>query len=136
MSWSPIGTACDPCSLHLALVRPLGLVHITGVPCGTREPPVLNSSTKDVAAGAASYARYCLVCHGMEVVSGGATRDLRRSTLLGDQAAWSEMLLGDGGRAVSMPDFAEHVTPDEAERIRAYVISRAHRLYADEPHAN
>lgn len=98
----------------------------------TPKPPAPNASASDVAAGGVGYWRFCLVCHGLEVVSGGVLPDLRKSAWLHDPSGWREVVVGGSLKARGMPGFGEHLQPAEAERIRSYVISRANLLYAEE----
>lgn len=101
----------------------------------TPKPPAPNASAADVAGGGVEYWRFCLVCHGLEVVSGGVLPDLRKSAKLHDAAAWRDVVVGGSLKARGMPGFGEHLLPAEAERIRGYVISRANLLYAEEQSA-
>ena len=96
------------------------------------EPPAASAPAGDVAAGGALYWKYCLMCHGLEVVSGGVLPDLRRSAALQDAAAWRRVVVDGATRDRGMPGFTQVLSPADAERIRAYVITRARVLYQEE----
>lgn len=94
------------------------------------DPPVQSGTAADIAAGLSNYQRYCLVCHNPGAVGNGVLPDLRKSAVVGDAAAFRsvviEGLLKDNG----MANFGSVLTAQEAEQVRAYIISRAH--YAKE----
>lgn len=78
-----------------------------------------------VAEGKAMYQRFCGGCHGDSAVSGGVLPDLRRSGATGDKAAWHAIVRDGALRARGMVSFANELTVDDAEAIRAYVAQRA-----------
>ena len=98
----------------------------------TPEPPTVSATAGDVAAGGRLYWSFCLQCHGLEVVSGGVLPDLRRSAVLQAAAAWQSVVVDGASRGRGMPGFEEVLAPADAERIRAYVVSRARLLYEEE----
>lgn len=94
-------------------------------------PPTLRASPAILAQGAARYTQFCMVCHGIGVISGGVLPDLRRAPSLQDAGVWRDTV--HGARAANaMPDFSQWLTDSEAEAIRAYVASEARTLYAEE----
>ena len=91
------------------------------------ELPVLDANmTEDViAAGLGHYAQKCSICHGDQAYSSGLIPQLRFSAVTKDAELWREVLL-DGILAENgMPDFKNILSEEDAEAIRAYVISEA-----------
>lgn len=79
-----------------------------------------------IAEGAVHYARNCTVCHGPLAVSSGVLPDLRWSAITGNETAWKGVVI-DGNLAVNgMVSFADYLTPEQSESIRAYVLAQAH----------
>ncbi len=79
-----------------------------------------------ISEGTVHYARNCAVCHGPLGVSSGVLPDLRWSAISGNKDAWKGVVLDGNLAANGMVSFADYVTPDEAEAIRAYVLTQAH----------
>ncbi|MGE6696945.1 PQQ-dependent dehydrogenase, methanol/ethanol family [Hyphomonas sp. NPDC076900] len=79
-----------------------------------------------ISEGAVHYARNCAVCHGPLGVSSGVLPDLRWSAITANTDAWKGVVLEGNLAANGMVSFAEYITPDEAEAIRAYVLTQAH----------
>jgi quinohemoprotein ethanol dehydrogenase len=78
-----------------------------------------------VSEGTVHYARNCAVCHGPLGVSSGVLPDLRWSAISGNKDAWKGVVLDGNLAANGMVSFADYLTPDEAEAIRAYVLTQA-----------
>ena len=73
-----------------------------------------------------AYARNCSVCHGALALSSGVLPDLRWSAISGDAEAWKSVVV-DGSLAENgMVSFSRLLTEDDAEAIRAYVVTQAH----------
>jgi alcohol dehydrogenase (cytochrome c)/quinohemoprotein ethanol dehydrogenase len=87
-------------------------------------PPPLTATAATIANGFRLYTANCGVCHGAAAVSGGIVPDLRSSPFLADDG-YFDIVLGGSLKARGMVSFAEVINRDEAEAIRAYVISRA-----------
>jgi len=81
-------------------------------------------------AGKAVFHTYCSVCHGDSAVSGGVIPDLRLSAVTRDAAAWDRIVRGGERIPRGMVSFAAEVSPDDSEKVRAYVIHRAHETAA------
>jgi quinohemoprotein ethanol dehydrogenase len=79
-----------------------------------------------ISEGTIHYARNCAVCHGPLGVSSGVLPDLRWSAITGNKDAWKGAVLDGNLAANGMVSFADYLTPDEAEAIRAYVLTQAH----------
>lgn len=79
-----------------------------------------------ISDGMVHYARNCAVCHGPLAASSGVLPDLRWSVITANAEAWKGVVLDGNLSANGMVSFAEFITPDESEAIRAYVLSQAH----------
>lgn len=92
-------------------------------------PPAEAASLETVERGGDVYARFCMWCHGDSAVSGGLVTDLRASAALHDES-WGEIvregLLAEAG----MASFGHHLTHEDSEAVRAYVIREANRAVA------
>ena len=88
-------------------------------------PPDRFGSEEQVAAGAALYGRYCMICHGVAAVSGGALPDLRHSPMTASDAAFSSVVIDGVYLDKGMASFADVLTPEDAEAVRAFVVERA-----------
>lgn len=89
-------------------------------------PPAQVGTPADLAAGQSNFQRYCLVCHGPGAVGNGVTPDLRKSGVIADADTWKQVVVEGILKGNGMASFASVLKPEEAEQIRAYVISRAH----------
>ncbi len=94
-------------------------------------PPALNADSTTLATGSVLYAGNCLVCHGDNAVSSGLLPDLRWTPLLATSDAWNSVLLGGALAGQGMPSFKSKFSKDDAEALRQYVISQAHKPYED-----
>lgn len=89
------------------------------------EPPEDLGNEVQIQAGASLYTRNCAICHGIEAGSAGVLPDLRHSAMIADAAAWRSIVREGTLKDKGMVSFAEIVSEEEAEAIRAYVIRRA-----------
>lgn len=89
------------------------------------DPPALTASSETVAHGAELYARFCTVCHGDAAHSAGLLPDLRLSPVTADHDAFNKVVIGGERTANGMVSFKDVLSDEDAEAIRAYVISRA-----------
>lgn len=83
-------------------------------------------SLATISEGTVHYARNCAVCHGPLGVSSGVLPDLRWSAISGNKDAWKGVVLDGNLAANGMVSFADYLTPDEVEAIRAYVLTQGH----------
>ncbi|MFN3609303.1 MAG: PQQ-dependent dehydrogenase, methanol/ethanol family [Hyphomonas sp.] len=88
-----------------------------------------------ISEGTVHYARNCAVCHGPLGVSSGVLPDLRWSAITANADAWKGVVLEGNLAANGMVSFADYVTPDESEAIRAYVLTQAHAAMPATPDA-
>ena len=80
-----------------------------------------------IQAGAVFYSRSCGGCHGGGARGNGLNPDLRYSPITADAAAWKGVVI-DGTRTENgMISFAEKYSEDDAEAMRAFVVSQAHQ---------
>ncbi len=77
-------------------------------------------------AGTVHFARNCAVCHGQLAISSGVLPDLRWSQIAGDADAWKGVVMDGNLSANGMVSFADVLTPEQSEAIRAYVVRQAH----------
>lgn len=84
--------------------------------------PPLTASAATVALGEKLYSEHCKGCHGFDVVArhGGSVPDLRYSNAQ-VHGAWQGIVVGGALRMNGMPAF--ELQPEEAEAVRAYVLS-------------
>ena len=90
------------------------------------DPPPLTATPAVVAEGSRLYAANCNVCHGAAAISSGIVPDLRSSPFLADDA-YFDIVLNGTLKERGMVSFAEMINREQAEAIRAYVISQAHQ---------
>lgn len=92
-------------------------------------PPPLTASAEDVAVGRQLYGENCSVCHGLSAYSANAIPDLRYLT---PEKHEQFQNIVHGARAhLGMPPFGGRLTAEQFEKIRAYLIKRAHDLKND-----
>lgn len=87
------------------------------------------TSSGDPDAGMAEYNRTCMACHGANA-SVAYTADLRRSAALASPEAWKSVVIDGLLKDLGMVSFAEILTPQDAEDIRAYVLRQAMKAQA------
>jgi len=88
------------------------------------QAPVLEASAETLKQGRALYALNCSRCHGLGVEASGLYPDLRHSSA-DVFASWKGIVLGGAFASRGMASFADVLTEQEAEAIRAYVAERA-----------
>jgi quinohemoprotein ethanol dehydrogenase len=89
------------------------------------DPPPFTGKPEQVAAGSATYARYCSVCHGDSAVAGGINPDLRHSGAIASIDTLKAVVLDGALKHNGMVSFKSAVTADDAENLRQYLIKRA-----------
>jgi quinohemoprotein ethanol dehydrogenase len=89
------------------------------------DPPPDTAGAAAVTAGKALYHLYCSSCHGDSATGSGVLPDLRYSGLIKNPEAF-DMTVRQGTRTdQGMVAFKDEVSPQDLEKIRAYVIHRA-----------
>ncbi|MDJ0921113.1 MAG: PQQ-dependent dehydrogenase, methanol/ethanol family [Henriciella sp.] len=81
---------------------------------------------EQLAIGLVQYARNCTVCHGPFAVSSGVLPDLRWSAYTASAEAWKGVVADGNLQSIGMVSFADVLSTDEIEAIRAYVVQQAH----------
>lgn len=121
-------------NLSRVLVYKLGgTAKLPPVPNNTRQMPKPAPVTGDstvVKHGEVVYHRHCSYCHGDGMRTGGVNPDLRWSSA-GIHESWQEVVRGGIFASRGMVSFEEHVSEEDAEAIRQYVLSEANYLYAE-----
>ena len=88
-------------------------------------PPARFGDQQTLGLGKLLYHASCSVCHGDGAIGGGILPDLRHSSLLGDGARWTKVVMEGSLTNQGMVSFAPVLPPGGAEAIRGYVVSRA-----------
>jgi PQQ-dependent dehydrogenase (methanol/ethanol family) len=82
-------------------------------------------SDEQLAAGMVAYQRACAVCHGPLAIGAGMLPDLRWSPITASAEAWRSVVLEGSLAANGMVAFADYLSPQDAENVRAYVLAQA-----------
>ena len=91
-------------------------------------PPADDFGTEEqIAAGAIQFARSCDGCHGVGARGNNLTPDLRYSPIAADASAWRSVVIEGTRTEKGMISFAPILSEEDAEDIRAYVVSQAHQ---------
>jgi quinohemoprotein ethanol dehydrogenase len=88
------------------------------------ELPALTAPPDIVARGKALYAAHCRLCHGIGVVSGGMTPDLRHMAV-GTHEQFKQIVLFGARAQAGMAPFADVLNEQDADAIHAYIVDRA-----------
>ena len=102
------------------------LPELPKTPAARLDPPAEIGSAETWTAGKAVYHTYCGVCHGDAAVSGGVLPDLRLSIVNRNPKGWDSIVRGGERTSRGMVSFAAEVSAEDSEKVRAYVIHRAH----------
>jgi len=89
------------------------------------EPPEDFGTAQQIDAGMRLYGRYCAICHGAAAIGGGVLPDLRHSALAGSADAFRNVVLDGAYLDKGMASFAEVLSREDAESIRAYLVNQA-----------
>jgi quinohemoprotein ethanol dehydrogenase len=85
--------------------------------------PPLSVSEEVLERGKVLYQRNCAVCHGFGMVSAGVIPDLRYSSPAVHDI-WNDIVIDGLLTGNGMASFADVLSPDDAQVIRAYVVER------------
>ena len=99
------------------------------MPAMSAVPPPPNDFGSDaqIGAGASLYTRYCSSCHGVAAISGGVLSDLRHSAMSGSAEAFRSVVLEGALLDNGMASFAEVLSEEDAEAVRAFVVRQANQ---------
>lgn len=92
-----------------------------------RDMPDLSAQSLDpdqVSAGFLVYDRFCGGCHGAGAVGGGVVPDLRYSASLQQTSLFNSIVLDGVLASRGMVGFGTEISLEQAEAVRAYLISR------------
>jgi quinohemoprotein ethanol dehydrogenase len=95
------------------------------VPPQVLSPPAAFGSPDQVQHGEDTYNRFCRPCHGIATENRGTFPDLKYSGALGSPDAFKAIVIDGALTRNGMVSFAKAMSADDAEAIRAYVVSRA-----------
>ena len=87
------------------------------------EIPAHTASAETVQKGRDLYHTYCVFCHGLAAVGGGAIKDLR--FMSAERHKSFVGIVSNGLANKGMPDYQGELTADEIKLIQAYIIKRA-----------
>jgi mono/diheme cytochrome c family protein len=87
-------------------------------------PPAQTANAATIDSGRRLYGRYCVSCHGFDVVSGGLMPDLRYSGFLASKG-WFDIVLAGALKKEGMVSFDQVLNRQKADAIRSYIIQRA-----------
>ena len=90
-------------------------------------PPDMFGSEEQIGAGGGLYERYCAICHGVAVISGGVLPDLRRSGFISSQEAFATVVLEGALLDKGMPPWSEVLSSEDAETVRAFIVFMANQ---------
>ena len=78
-----------------------------------------------VQKGFVHYAENCMVCHGPLAISSGVLPDLRWSYVSASKEGFHDVVINGALSDNGMISFAKHLSADDAEAVRAYVLDQA-----------
>ena len=90
------------------------------------EQVAVTASADDLDRGDVLYHDICRFCHGAAVRNGGGIPDLRLMSAESHEQ-FLAIVLGGSKKENGMASFADLLSPEDAERIHQYIISRATR---------
>jgi alcohol dehydrogenase (cytochrome c)/quinohemoprotein ethanol dehydrogenase len=95
-----------------------------------RMPPDLTNAKADgdAAKGRTHYDTVCAACHGAGVVSTTTIPDLRYAKAITEATAFKAIVLDGALASKGMVGFGAMLKPEDAEAIRAYVVSQSKLL--------
>jgi PQQ-dependent dehydrogenase (methanol/ethanol family) len=97
-------------------------------------PPAAFGTADMLRHGEEVYGRFCSTCHGTDGLSRGMFPDLRYSGALATPTAFRAIVIDGALSAKGMVSFkAAGLTNDDAEAVRAYVVSKAIAARAAQP---
>jgi len=86
----------------------------------------------DAKHGFVVFHENCQVCHGPSA-SGAFLPDLKRSQMILTADNFKSVVIDGARKANGMASFAKYITPQDAEDVRAYIVSEARKAQAGAP---
>jgi mono/diheme cytochrome c family protein len=93
-------------------------------------PPPSTASKETIESGRQQFVTNCTMCHEPPAANRAAFPDLRFSPTLHSAEAFSSIVLGGALQANGMASFKGRLTEDQAQAVRAYIVSRANEAKA------
>lgn len=90
----------------------------------TEPPPQMPATSDELTSGSASYARFCMRCHGAGVVSDGSIPDLRLLNHA-QYRNFDNTVLHGTMESAGMPRFDDVLNDKDVHNIKAYVLHKA-----------
>ncbi len=97
---------------------------------GPPNPPDEKFTPTQIAHGRELFEVDCWTCHGPGALSSGVAPDLRRAGSLKSAAMWKAIVIDGALKERGMIGFADYLSEQDAEDLRAYVADRARKLEA------
>ena len=94
-------------------------------------PPENFGDQSQVDAGDLLFRRNCVICHGVQAIGGGVLPDLRYTPMIQSTESFRSVLIDGALADRGMVSFAEILSAEDAESIRAYLVDRAHESMND-----
>ena len=127
--WRQTGSYYAP-NYSRVLVYKLGgaakLPEVTPFPDPVLNPPAAFGTPEQLAQGEATYGRFCSTCHGRDGQSGAMFPDLRHAGAIQSADAFKAVVIDGALTQNGMVSFAKAIKPEDAEAVRAWVVSKAH----------
>ncbi len=105
-----------------------GMAALNLPPKVERPPPVpaieVAATPDEIKEGNRLYGYHCIVCHGMDAVSGGAVPDLRYASKETHER-FEDIVLGGALRTNGMPPFARQLSSEDVRLIQKFVLAKA-----------
>jgi len=89
------------------------------------DPPASTASKETIELGRQQFLANCTMCHEPPAANRAAFPDLRYSPTLHSAEAFSAIVLGGALQANGMASFRGRLTEEQAQAVRAYIVSRA-----------
>ena len=95
------------------------------------EPPPLEATADQLAHGKYMYHRYCSVCHGPGLRTGGVIADLRYM-VAGKHIVFEDIVLRGILKDRGMVSFSDVLNKEDTRAVHQYIISKARTLQAEQ----
>ena len=96
-------------------------------------PPANFGDAELLADGETHYNEHCASCHGNNGRVSSLFPDLKLAAALNNSALFNAIVIDGALQNNGMVSFSEFLTPDDAEAVRAYVVSLANEAKNNPP---